>query len=225
MSRRERLIVDHLPMVRRLARRLARDGQDVDDLEQVGAIGLINAADRYEAGRGTRFAAYAEPCVEGEIKRHLRDRGDVVRVPRRVRAERAAVASAERELTGRLGREPTGTELAARAGVERDDLPARRGPIGCVSLDLPGVEVAAPEGDWDATDTRVAVERALDRLNARDRDVIQWRFFEDRGQAEIASDLGVSQPQVSRMISAALQRLREELDERVVVPARIGAYR
>jgi RNA polymerase sigma-B factor len=184
---RDRLVIENLAITRRLARRFARSTQEVDDLEQAGALGLIAAADRFDPTRGVRFVTYAEPCVAGEIRHHLRDRADVLRGPRRERTDGAA-------------------------------------PPMCVSLDsAPDIAEATCDGDWDATESRIALDRALSRLTERDRRLIEMRFMEDRGQNEIAECLRLSQPHVSRLLAHAIERLRTELDDRPVAASRRSA--
>ena len=215
---REELIERHLPLVRRLARRFAHRGVELEDLVQVGSIGLINAVDRFDPSRGCSFGAYAVPSIVGEIKRHLRDAGCVIRLPRRIQEEREQVRGAERELGGLLGRAPTTAELAARVGISFEE----------VELALASDNARTPcsliDGDvgsgWDfrdASDARVAVDVAFRRLSDRERRVLERRFFDDLSQEDIATEIGISQVHVSRTIKSALERLRVELDDRIVV--------
>lgn len=219
---RERLIERHLPLVRRLARRFAYRGVELEDLVQVGSIGLINAADRFDRSRGCSFAAYAVPSIVGEIKRHLRDAGCVIRLPRRVQEARQQVRGAERELTGLLGRVPTTAELAVRVGLTFDEvelaLASDHARMPCSLVDG---EVGAAGWDFrEASEARVAVDLAFRRLSERERRVLERRFFDDLSQQDIAGEIGISQVHVSRTIRSALERLREELDDRIVVSPR-----
>jgi len=222
VGERERLIERHLPLVRRLARRFAHRGVELEDLVQVGSIGLINAVDRFDRARGCSFGAYAVPSIVGEIKRHLRDTACIIRLPRRIQEEREEVRRADRELTGLLGRSPTTAELAVRVGstfeeVERA-LASDNARAPCSLLDG---EVGA--GGWDfreSSEARVAVGVALRTLSERERRVLERRFFDDLSQEDIAGEIGISQVHVSRTIRSALERLRVELDDRVVVSER-----
>src|SRR3954468_18470948 len=117
LAARERLIEAYLPLARALARRFAHRGEQIEDLEQVGTIGLINAVDRFEPSRGVDLAAFAAPTIVGEIKRHLRDRSGLIRVPRREQETNARLGHARRQLAGRLQRSPTRLEIVAAAGL------------------------------------------------------------------------------------------------------------
>jgi RNA polymerase sigma-B factor len=226
---REILIEQHLPLVRALARRFARRGEDLDDLVQVGSIGLINAVDRFESSRGCPFEAYAVPCILGEIRRHLRDGCSVIRLPRRTQEQGAALARAERELMARLGRTPSARELAAQVGLPLDEVERAIAAMQVGSpAPLPNARAARDRAvavDFrDRSDERMAVEAAMRALPERDRRVLRLRFELDLSQEEIARRVGVSQVQVSRLLRAALGRLRAALagEQPVVatVPAR-----
>jgi RNA polymerase sigma-B factor len=215
---RERLIERHLPLVRRLARRYARRGVELEDLVQVGAIGLINAVDRFDGSRGCSFGAYAVPSIVGEIKRHLRDSGCIIRLPRRIQEEREQVRRAERELGGLLGRVPTTGELAARVGLSFEEVElALASDHARTPCALSDGEVEAGRDFREASDARVAVDTAFRRLSERERRVLERRFFDDLSQEDIAVEIGISQVHVSRTIRGALERLRVELDDRRVV--------
>jgi RNA polymerase sigma-B factor len=219
---RERLIERHLPLVRRLARRFAYRGVELEDLVQVGSIGLINAVDRFDRSRGCSLVAYAVPSIVGEIKRHLRDAGCVIRLPRRIQEERQEVRRAERELTGLLGRAPTTAEMAVRVGLTFDEVElALASDHARTPFSLVDGEAGAAAWDFrEASETRVAVDVAFRALSERERRVLERRFFDDLSQEDIASEIGISQVHVSRTIRSALERLREELDDRGVVSSR-----
>jgi len=179
---------------------------------QVGAIGLIKAADRFESSRGCPFEAYAVACILGEIRHHLRDGASLVRLPRRVQEHGAALASAGRELEAALGRAPSAGELAARSGLELQvveragaAMSARR-PARLPEALAAGDRTAAADFR-DQSDARVTVQAAMRTLPARDRRVLRLRFELDLTQEEIARRVGISQVQVSRAIRAALGRL------------------
>jgi RNA polymerase sigma-B factor len=218
---RARLIEQHLPLVRSLARRFAHRGEPLEDLVQVGTIGLIRAVDRFERRRGCPLEAYAAVSIVGEIKRHLRDHASPLRVPRRLQQQGADLREADRELAARLGRAPTVAELATACGLPGDEvartlLATRLRSTVPLDRDEAGPETAGGAlacGDFsDAADDRAAVEAALRRLPARDRRLLRLRFFADLSQAEAARELGISQVHVSRLERAALDRLRAALD-------------
>jgi RNA polymerase sigma-B factor len=212
-ARRDRLIEQHLPLVRALARRYAHSGEPLDDLVQAGAIGLINAVDRFDPARGGSLEAYAVPSILGEIRRHLRDRCATVRIPRRVQEQRLALRRADRDLLA-LGRAPSLGELAARAGVPAAEA---AGALGAAApAPLPGDDdVAAPlgvDGLGETIAERVALVAALRGLEERERRIVHLRFYGDVSQAGIARELGLSPVHVSRLLHGALERLRTCLD-------------
>jgi RNA polymerase sigma-B factor len=218
---RARLIEQHLPLVRSLARRFAHRGEPLEDLVQVGTIGLIRAVDRFERRRGCPLEAYAAVSIVGEIKRHLRDHASPLRVPRRLQQQGADVRQADRDLAARLGRAPTTGELATACGLAGEEVARTLLATGRrTTVPLDG-EDAPPEaaggalacGDFsDAADDRAAVEAALRRLPGRDRRLLRLRFFADLSQAEAAREVGISQVHASRLERAALHRLRVALD-------------
>jgi RNA polymerase sigma-B factor len=215
---RDRVIEQHLPLVRALARRYAGAGEPLDDLVQAGAIGLINAVDRYEPGRGAPLTAYAVPSILGEIRRHLRDRCATVRLPRTIHEHQRALWRADRELRARLGRTPTLAELAGRAGVAAPD--AARALSAVAPAPLPADDdPAAPfcDGMGEAVAERVALIGALGALGERERRIVHLRFYADVSQARIARELGLSPVHVSRLLRAALERVRTCLDAEAAV--------
>ncbi len=216
---RETVVEEHLPLVRHLARRYVDRGEPLADLVQVGTIGLLKAVDRYDAERGVPFAAFAVPTVLGEIRRHFRDRGWAVRVPRRLQELSRVLAVARVELTQELGRAPTVGELAERAGVDEDAVlegMESAGAYTTVPLEPAGAEGAEP---WLATDDdglrgvedREALRPLLARLPARERRIIALRFVRGMSQARIAEEVGISQMHVSRLLARTLSTLRAEL--------------
>jgi RNA polymerase sigma-B factor len=200
------------------ARRYVGRGVDVDDLTQVARLALVKAIRRYRCGRGPGFAAYAVPTITGEIKRYFRDCGWAVRPPRRLQEVRARLLEAEPELRQKLQREPDDDELASAIGVTRGELDeARAATCGyrTASLDAEpdGTPIQVSDGradiDWFLTSR--ALRQTLARLTAREREILRLRFVEERTQAEIGQVIGVSQMQVSRLLSGLLGRLRHEL--------------
>jgi RNA polymerase sigma-B factor len=201
-------------LVRSVARRYARGGEPVDDLVQVGAIGLIKAIDRFEPSRGHELRAVAVPAIEGEIRHHLRDRAPLVRLPRPVRELAIRVRRAQVELGAREGRLPSPAELAEAVGAtEQEVVQALQSRAPAVPLE-PQHSPVAPD---DLADERALLAAGMSALSARERRILELRYFEDRSQADIAGEIGLSQAHVSRLIRRALERMRaavvEEGDE------------
>jgi RNA polymerase sigma-B factor len=218
---RSSLIELHLPLVRTLARRYAHRGEGFEDLVQVGSIGLIEAIDRFDPGRGRDFAGFAIPTIAGEIKRHLRDRSTVVRIPRRPAELAVALRPAHEALSARLRRLPSAAELAEEAGVGENDVlealeteRARR-PLELASGDGVGAALEATRTVEDAyatSEERLLLAAGFRTLAERERRILHLRFFEGLSQAEIAREVGLSQNQVSRLIRDSLARLRSALE-------------
>jgi RNA polymerase sigma-B factor len=221
---RDELITMHLPLVEHLARRFRDRGQPHDDLVQVGTIGLIKAVDRFDADRGVEFSTYASPTIVGEIKRHFRDRGWAVRVPRRLQEMRLDLTRATAELSQRTGRSPTVRELAEHLGVSEDEvleglesgqayattsLDAGTGDEGegASIADTLGAEDAALDG----VEYREALKPLLAQLPERERRIILLRFFHNKTQSQIAEEIGISQMHVSRLLARSLAQLRAGL--------------
>lgn len=215
LEARERLIEAYLPLVRSLARRFANRGEALEDLVQVGSIGLIKAVDRFEPGRGVDLAAFAVPNILGELRRHLRDRGALIRIPRRNQAASARLRAAQRRLTEHLQRMPSSLELAAAAAIDETELAdARRADAARSPLTLAddaGQPLTAEEVFCPSED-RVAVAIGLGRLHWREREAVRYRYFADMSQLEIARRLGISQTQTSRLLASGLAKLRADLD-------------
>jgi RNA polymerase sigma-B factor len=217
---RAALVERFLPLSRMLARRY-RAGDETDDLEQVAAIGLLKAIDRFEPERGLAFSTFAFPTIVGELKRHFRDRCWSVRVPRSMQELAARVEHVSHDLHGKLGRAPTVAELADGADTNVEQvLEALQvgGARWASSLDEPrregeeddalGREVAVEEPGFAAVDDSVIVDDLLRRLDPRDRLIVELRFREDLIQSQIGARLGISQMQVSRIIRRAIDQLR-----------------
>jgi RNA polymerase sigma-B factor len=202
---RARLIEKHMGLVRSVARRYARGGEPVDDLVQVGAIGLIKAVDRYEPARGRSLRAVAVPAIEGEIRHHLRDRTHLVRPPQPVLELAARVRRAQVELGAREGRLPSPAEVAEAVGATEEEVAqALQARAPAVPLE-PEHAPAAPD---DLADERALLQAGMSALSQRERRILELRYYEDRSQAEIAREVGLSQAQVSRLIRRALDRMR-----------------
>ena len=223
---RDQLIVSHLNLVRFLASKFKNRGEPLDDLIQVGTIGLIKAIDRFDPSRGLEFTTYATPTILGEIKRHFRDKGWSVRVPRRLQELSAKVNQANDELTNDLSRSPSVEEIAKRVGASVDDvLEAMESSSAYSSVplegggssdddDAPSVidHYATEDENLAASDDRIVLEDAIRDFSPREKDVIRMRFFEGMTQVEIAERLGISQVQVSRLLRRTLRRVQDKID-------------
>ena len=223
---RDQLIVSHLNLVRFLASKFKNRGEPLDDLIQVGTIGLIKAIDRFAPSRGLEFTTYATPTILGEIKRHFRDKGWSVRVPRRLQELSAKVNQANDELTNELSRSPSVEEIAKRVGASVDDvLEAMESSSAYSSVplegggssdddDAPSVidHYATEDENLAASDDRIVLEDAIRDFSPREKDVIRMRFFEGMTQVEIAERLGISQVQVSRLLRRTLRRVQDKID-------------
>jgi RNA polymerase sigma-B factor len=220
---REELVERYLPLARQLARRYQRGREPLDDLVQVASLGLVKAIDRFDPTRSIAFSSFAVPTIVGELKRHFRDKGWWLRVPRDLQDRALRVERVAEELRPRLRRAPTPQEIAAHLGISVEDvLEARQAADaqGANSLD-------APRGDPDADDATLAnvigsedpgyalaedtltVEYLMGALSSREQQVLRLRFVEDLTQSEIGARIGVSQMRVSRLLSDAIARLRE----------------
>jgi RNA polymerase sigma-B factor len=208
---RERLVQLYLPLVETLARRYRSPGAEFDDLLQAGSIGLLNAIDRYDPRRSDEFAAFAVPTVAGEMKRYIRDRGALVRLPRPLH-EAAGRLPAERErLTRRLSRTPTDAELAEAVGISRTELLELEAALRAPSADSDTDFVADPRAD--PSDDRLLLAGAFEALDDDEREIVFLRFVEDLDRKEVAGRLGISESQLGRRTRAALAKLRTELEE------------
>jgi RNA polymerase sigma-B factor len=221
---REKLILAHMNLVRYLARKFANRGEPLEDLTQVGMIGLINAIDRFDSGRGIRFATYATPTIVGEIRRYFRDRGWAVKVPRRLQELSLAATKAADELTQKLNRSPTIAELAGRLSVSEDEaleavelgdlyqLPSLDTALGEDSNDSHAVladYVGEIDAEMERFERRSRLAQAVNSLPPREREIIQLRFFRNLSQTEVARRMKISQMHVSRLQHRAIERLRE----------------
>ena len=230
--RRDRIVERLLPLADNVARRFDGRGEAYDDLVQVARIGLLKAVVRFDADRGASFVAFAVPTIVGHVRRHFRDNGWAVRVPRRHKDMRSLLIMARSDLCQRLHRFPTTTEFADELGIdyrdivdgiaaangysalsiesgrrEADGLPSILSMLGGVDSGLAEIE------DWEV------LRPALATLSDRDRRIIGWHFFESLSQSEIGARLGISQTHVSRLLARSLARLRATLlDEVGVTP-------
>jgi RNA polymerase sigma-B factor len=220
---RDRLVAMHQNLVRYLAGKFVNRGEPLDDLIQVGTIGLINAIDRFDSGRGTKFSTYATPTVVGEIRRYFRDQAWRLKVPRRLQELNQTASKAQEALSSKLGRSPTIQEVAARIGAtEEETLEAIElgNAYDTVSLDSKMMHDSdsAPMslaefigGEDESLQTLAAygdLDHAIEALDPRERAIIIHRFFKDMSQAEVAKQLNISQMHVSRLQNRALHQLK-----------------
>lgn len=223
---REQLVMSHLNLVRFLASKFKNRGEPLDDLVQVGTIGLIKAIDRFDPERGLEFTTFATPTIMGEIKRHFRDKGWSVRVPRRLQELSAKVNQVTDELTKDLQRSPSVEEIAAALDTTVDEvLEAMESSSAYSSVPLegtgPGADDDAPsvidhyamvDEDLAASDDRMVIEETVRDFSPREQEIIRMRFIEGLTQVEIARRLGISQVQVSRLLRRTLQKVQEKID-------------
>ncbi|MFP5335556.1 MAG: SigB/SigF/SigG family RNA polymerase sigma factor [Actinomycetes bacterium] len=218
---RDSVVEAHLPLVRHLARRYADRGEPLDDLVQVGTIGLLKAVDRFDPDRGHAFSSFAVPTVLGEIRRHFRDRGWMVRVPRRLQDLSRSLTEARAVLTQELGRAPTVDELAARTGADPEQVLEAldsAGAYATVPLDSedddgPQTWLAEDDEALEHVENREALRPLLEQLPARERRILALRFVRGMSQAQIAAEVGISQMHVSRLLARTLATLRAGLTD------------
>lgn len=219
---REQIVESQLPLVHHLAQRFRGRGEPYDDLVQVGTIGLLNAVDRFDPQRGT-FTAFAVPTILGEIRRHFRDRGWALRVPRRVQDFGRRVAFAREQLTQRLGRSPTVPELAEELQDDPDLVVEAietatvftTVPLPSASEEVMFDNLSSPDYGLERVEQRATLRPLLARLPARERQILALRFVRGMSQSRIAAEIGVSQMHVSRLLARSLATLRDNLSEEV----------
>jgi RNA polymerase sigma-B factor len=226
VAARDRLIESFIPVVRSIAYRYAGRGEQIDDLEQVASVGLIKAIERFDLDRDVELMTYVFPTVVGELKRHFRDRGWSVTVPRRLKELHYRLSRLIEELTATLGRSPTIAELAEEAGVEEEEVVealevgrayASRSltrsldsddGVGAELIDL----IDDEERGYEAAENRELLASGLKALDDRERRIVHLRFVEGLTQSQIAVEIGISQMHGSRLIRRALEKLSEEID-------------
>ncbi len=222
------LVVAHLNLVRYLAVKFANRGEALDDLIQVGTVGLLKAIDRFDLERGVEFTTYATPTIVGEIKRYFRDKGWAVKVPRRLQELNLAVNRAIEKLSVKIGRSPTVAELAQHLNATEEDILEAQElgqAYNLLSLDTElsgeGDKKSQTLADYIGTtdaglallEDKANLERAFEVLTGRERVILYLRFYESVSQTEIAKRLNVSQMHVSRLQQKALEKLRHVLQE------------
>src|SRR5438876_9209386 len=237
LSAREQLIEQYMSLVRSLARRYAYRGEQLEDLVQIGAIGLIKAIDRFDVDRGVELTTYATPNIIGEIKRHFRDRGWSVRVPRGLQELNIQLSRLLEELTVTLGRSPTIAELAKAAEVSDEEvLEALQSGRAYSSLSLSVGASQDEDGDLDPleslgteepryalTEDLAVLAPGFRVLDERERRILHLRFFEGLTQSQIAQQVGISQMHVSRLIRRSLEKIRAEIAVEPDEPDRTAA--
>lgn len=226
MEAREQLVMSHLNLVRFLANKFKNRGEPLDDLVQVGYLGLLKAIDRFDPDRGLEFTTYATPTILGEIKRHFRDKGWSVRVPRRLQELSAKVNQATDTLTTQFQRSPTIQEIADYLDASVDEvLEAMESSSAYSSVPLDGTgssenddapsvidRYGSEDNELAFTDDRLVIEEALKGFSPREREVIELRFLKGMTQIEIAEQLGISQVQVSRLLRRTLKKIQDKID-------------
>ena len=232
LAAREQLIEQYLSLVRSLARRYAYRGEQLDDLVQIGCIGLIKAIDRFDVDRGVELTTYATPNIIGEIKRHFRDKGWSVRVPRGLQELNVQLSRIVEEQTVQLGRSPTIAELSEASGAEEEEvLEALESGRAYTSLSLSGgtagededaldpmESLGEEEHQYEVSEEWAVIAPGLRALDDRERKILHLRFFQGLTQSQIAQQVGISQMHVSRLIRRSLEKIRTEIaaDERLV---------
>jgi RNA polymerase sigma-B factor len=226
LAARKQLIEQYMSLVRSLARRYSYRGEQLEDLVQIGAIGLIKAIDRFDVNRGVELTTYATPNIIGEIKRHFRDRGWSVRVPRGLQELNIQLSRLIEQLTVQLGRSPTIPELAKAAGVTDEEvLEALESGRAYSSLSLsvgsgggddegeldPLESLGTEEHQYEVSEDRAVLAPGFRVLDERERKILHLRFFEGLTQSQIAQQVGISQMHVSRLIRRSLEKIRDEI--------------
>lgn len=219
---REELVMMHQPLAEYLARRFSGRGEALEDLTQVAMVVLIKAIDRFDRGREVKFSTYATATIVGELKRHFRDKGWALRVPRRLQETGLRVSRVVSELSQELGRSPTVKEIAARTGFSEEEVLEGMDTVHAYStssLDAPiddegataGQQIGHEDEMLEVLEGWASVAPALRRLPARERRILYLRFFRGFSQTKIAEELGISQMHVSRLLSRTLRQLRERV--------------
>jgi RNA polymerase sigma-B factor len=224
IAMREKLVEMHLPLVEHLARRFRNRGEPLDDLVQVATIGLIKSVDRFDPDRGVEFSTYATPTIVGEIKRHFRDKGWAVRVPRRLQELRLSLTSATAELSQRNGRAPTVGELADHLRLSEEEVLEgleSANAYSTLSLDVPeqgeqdspvvADSLGAEDEELEGVEYRESLKPLLAKLPPREKKILLLRFFGNMTQSQIADEIGISQMHVSRLLARTLAQLRDDL--------------
>jgi RNA polymerase sigma-B factor len=224
----DELIEAHLEVARTMALRYRNRGIELDDLEQVALLGLTKAAHRFDPDAGHEFMSFAVPTIRGELRRHFRDCGWMVRPPRRLQELQARLVRAQDELLAVHGRSPRPSELADHLDVDVSDVVEALSVDGCftpAALDTPAGEGTSTLGEmlgaqdpaYTTAEASVMLEPAVRELSARDRRIVYLRFYEERSQQEIGEAVGLTQAQVSRVLTRILRDIRNVLGDQAPV--------
>jgi RNA polymerase sigma-B factor len=218
---REQLIIRYIGLVSYLARRFHAGEEQLDDLIQVGFIGLIKAIDRYDPARGASFTSYAVPTIVGEIQHYFRDLEQAVPMPRRARELRAKAAEEMERLSQLLHRQPSEQEIATALDTSLEDLAAARAETP-ISLDAHsasagdssslGSALGLTDADLERSEDRAIITQILAGLSLRERIVLYLRFYVGLSQTEVAHRMGVSQMQVSRLQHRSLEKIKRSIE-------------
>jgi len=221
---RDQAVVELMPLVHALARRYSGRGEPLEDLVQVGMVGLIKAVDRFDVDRGVEFSSYAVPTIVGEIRRHFRDRAWAMHVPRRLKELGVRLSRILDELTNQLGRSPTIQELAEASGADEEDVIDALDSANAYStrsLQAPFEEgdslsdrLGEDEPGYDEVEQDALLAIGLEALDERERRIVELRFFEEMTQSQIAAEIGISQMHVSRLLRRSLAVMRGRLEAR-----------
>ncbi|MFK8023394.1 MAG: SigB/SigF/SigG family RNA polymerase sigma factor [Ilumatobacter sp.] len=223
---RNKLVERHMGLASHIAQRYSRSGRHDDDLRQVAMIGLVKSVDRFDPDFGVAFSSFAGRTIEGEIKRHFRDKSWTVKVPRSAKELHLLVRGAIAEIEQSTGRSPSVDEIASHLDVERDDV--LRGLAASAAATVGTIDAGSNDDDV-ATDRQAAlasddrafehaedvhvIERLMAELAPREREIVRLRFYEDLSQLEIAQRVGVSQMHVSRLLKRSFEQMRTVLSE------------
>ena len=236
-SVRNQLVERHMGLAAHIAKRYQRAGSRDDDIRQVAMVGLVKAVDRFDPEYGAAFSAFAGRTIEGELKRHFRDRTWVVRVPRGAKELHLQVRRATEDLSHDLGRSPSVDELAIHLRIDRDDV--LRGLAASAAYNVGTLDTGSTDDDSDMspdrqralamadagyveTEDRHVVDELLDRLPEREREIVRLRFYERLSQSEIGDAMGISQMHVSRLLRRSFDQMREWIDDPGELAAALG---
>jgi RNA polymerase sigma-B factor len=225
LQARDQALLELMPLVRALANRYAGRGEPLEDLVQVGSLGLIKAVDRFDIDRGVEFSSYAVPTIVGEIRRHFRDKAWAMHVPRRLKELGVRLSRVLDELTTELGRSPTIAELAQATGAEEEEVidaldsahaystRSLHAPFEDGGDDTLAEKLGVEDAGFEEVEDGSLIAAGLDALDERERRIVELRFFDELTQSQIAAEVGISQMHVSRLLRRALVIMRGRIEE------------
>ncbi len=225
LAARDQALLELMPLVRALANRYAGRGEPLEDLVQVGSLGLIKAVDRFDVDRGVEFSSYAVPTIVGEIRRHFRDKAWAMHVPRRLKELSVRLSRVLDELTNELGRSPTIPELAQATGAEEEEVIDALDSAHAYSTrslnatfeeggdDTLAEKLGVVDTGFEEIEEGSLISAGLDALDERERRIVELRFFDELTQSQIAAEVGISQMHVSRLLRRALVVMRGRIEE------------